>query len=256
MKGRFADDACGTAKEKGASMRRRRPGSIRTFAVLNLILGGLFLLCGLMNVGMASGTVQSNGKDVTQDMADFMKKEVPGYAAWPVGNLIVDLILAAGFIASGVGLLQVQGWGRMLAMATAGLSILFRLFVTFYQFVLVNPALERCMAKYSAINLGSLGTSIQIAITGGITLLVLAHNIFLFVAMLQPRTVRAFEGDDVEDEYPEDERRPGPPPGAYEDYPAPRPPPYQPRRPGDYGDQPPGGWPPPPPPPPPPPRPR
>src|SRR5579864_4260611 len=106
---------------KEAPMRRHRPGSVTTFAILNLVFGGLLLTCGLLSIPEQKMTV--NNQDISQQLNDFMAGEIPGYAVWRFGSLAIDLILGVGFIVSGVGLLQFRGWGRVLALVCAGLAI-------------------------------------------------------------------------------------------------------------------------------------
>src|SRR5437868_5953563 len=121
-------------------MRRRRPGSVTTFAVLNFVFGFLLVICGVVAMAKTEGEITING--VRQDMNEHLQDQVPGYAAYPVISLIARLLLAAGFIVSGVGLLQIQNWGRILAVVSAGSAIAYQLFESVYELGFVLPAIR------------------------------------------------------------------------------------------------------------------
>src|SRR4051794_29306482 len=98
-------------------MQRYRPGHVTTFAVFNIILGGLLLICGI--VDMQEAKVEVNGKDITQEKKDFLAKEIPAYATYRVMAPILTLALSVGLLVSAVGMLLVQSWGRFLAIGIA-----------------------------------------------------------------------------------------------------------------------------------------
>jgi hypothetical protein len=175
---------------RGYSMNSR-PGTITAFAVLNMVFGGLFLLCGLLST--ADSKVSFNGKDMSHELKSFMESEVPTYTFCRVGMVVANLALGTGFILSGVGLLLLRGWGRTLALACAVLSVCLQLFQTGYQLVLINPATKKFLAT-APINLGGLVTGVAAIFTVGLALVLIAYSISLLVTMLQPGVARVFRG--------------------------------------------------------------
>jgi hypothetical protein len=182
-------------------MRRRRPGSITTFAILNIIFGGLFLICGV--AGFADSKIESNGVDYSQQMKDALESDIPGYVAWKVGENVLQILLAVGFVACGIGMLNMQGWGRMMAIICAAGSILVQLFHLFFQLAMVNPALDRFVAAYR-INFGGLFSGFATVWTVMTTAFVVIYNGILLIVMLQSGRVFAadYRGE------PEDDRPP------------------------------------------------
>jgi hypothetical protein len=197
-------------------MKRRRPGSVLTFAILNFVFGGLGLACGVMGLpGVADSKMEINGRDVSQEYKAHMDREVPFYSAWQVGGPVTGLALSLGFVASGVGLLLMKNWARFLAISCAGLAILFRTFDATYQIALVNPAMTNFF-RNTPLNLGGIfaGATTLVLVVRGI--FVLAYCATLLIILLNSGTARAFREGGVEVEA-EDERPRGRRPARYED---------------------------------------
>jgi hypothetical protein len=184
-------------------MRRRRPGSVTTFGILNIVFGVLFLLCGVARV--ADERVEANGKDLSDPLKAYLNSEVPAYTVCRFGSFGVRELLGVGFAVSGIGLLQLQAWGRTLALVCAGVSMGFELFVSIYEIALVNPAKGRFLAGASIV--GDFLSGIWSAIAIVVTVVVIAYGVVLLVGLLQPTTARVFRADYVEEPYEEDRPR-------------------------------------------------
>ena len=185
-------------------MRRRRPGSVITFAVLNFVLGGLLVICGVVAIAKTDGDVTVNG--VRTDLNDNLRYIVPGYAAYPVISLIGRLLLAVGFIVSGVGLLQTQNWGRILAIVSAGSAIVYILGEGVYEIGFVLPAIRDFMGPIPLV--GGFATG---ALTAGVVvrvLIVVSYSIVLLVCMLQGSMARVFTAGHRGEPEPDDDDRP------------------------------------------------
>src|SRR5260370_41008981 len=98
-------------------MKRRRPGSVTTFAILNFVFAGLLLICGVntMTGNKGDATITDNGVRRTDDLNDHLRDEGPGYGAYPVATLLARLLLAAGSIVSEGGLLHLPTSVALLA---------------------------------------------------------------------------------------------------------------------------------------------
>jgi hypothetical protein len=166
-----------------------RPGTIIAFAILNMVFGGLFLMCGFLST--ADAKVSFNGKDMSHELKSFMESEVPAYTLCRVATVVANLALGTGFILSGVGLLLLRRWGRTLALACAILSVFLQLFQSGYQLVLINPATKKFLAT-GPINLGGLVTGVATIFTVGLAFVMITYSIALLVTMLQPGIARVF----------------------------------------------------------------
>jgi hypothetical protein len=184
-------------------MRRRRPGSVTTFGILNIVFGALFLLCGLASLSETRAEV--NGKDVSDELKAYLVSEVPGYNVWRFGSVGIGVLLGVGFVVSGIGLLQIQSWGRVLGLVCAGVSMGFELFQSIYQIALVNPATSKFLAGAPLI--GGFVSGIMTGVVIIVALIVIAYCVVLLVGLLQPGTARVFRADYVEEPYEEDRPR-------------------------------------------------
>jgi hypothetical protein len=136
----------------------QRSQTVTVLAILNIVFGGLGLLCSPVALLMQS--FQS---------ARFNRAMVPGltnpaYQAWTTAGLILSCIIAAVLLAAGIGMLQLRPWSRT---ATIGVSILtlIRIGISLVLFgTLVAPALLAASAGG--------GSSMQViassALVGGI----------------------------------------------------------------------------------------
>jgi len=173
-------------------MQRHRPGNVTTFAVFNLILGGMLLICGI--VDMQESKVEVNGKDLTQEKKDFLAREIPAYATYRVEAPVLTLALSVGLMVSAVGMLLVQSWGRFLAIGIAGVLALYYVFDTIYQITLVNPGVAK-FTNTTDFKAGGFVAAFRTVFIVGWALVVVAYSIVLLLGMLGSRAARAFRGE-------------------------------------------------------------
>lgn len=131
-------------------MPLRRSGAWTAFAVLNFIVGGLLLPCGVCS-GI-DWTITLNNQDVTQQLKDFLNLQIPNYTTYKMGGAIVSVVLALGLIASGVGLLNRQSWARVLAMIFCIIGILHHGAFIYLQFAHVNPAMDMFFGRFPFVS--------------------------------------------------------------------------------------------------------
>jgi hypothetical protein len=215
-------------------MPRRRPGVLIAFGLVNLLLGGFLLLCA--GTGFIKPTLKINDVDRSADLQNFLAREISGYSAITLTIAILGVVLALGFIASGIGLMLVHGWGRIVALACAGLSIFYQLAAAVFYLGFYNPAVSKFFRENSFFNFAfMLQAGPWMSVILGV--FIVLYSLLLFVGLLTGSTARAFRGGDEPDE--EDYDRPRPRPRArdeaeYDDEPPRRPAPR--RRPRDEED--------------------
>lgn len=133
-------------------MSAARPGAVTAAAVLAIIYGGLFSLCGLIGVATiaAQGGMGKNmfaGGDANQEklqreLEKALDRDVPAYQAVQIGGAIVSLVLALALLMGGIGLLSMRGWARTLALLAGFVAMLYWAFQAVYQTVYVIPAIN------------------------------------------------------------------------------------------------------------------
>lgn len=129
-------------------MPRQRPTIILVIAILHFIFGGIGLFCGIcsgvMELAGPSRILQANPQQGHRQQVteQVLSRKVPLYRAYSIGNRISSLLSCLLLIASGVGLLYVQSWGRWLSVVYALLSLFVNLIVLVYTIVFFMPAYE------------------------------------------------------------------------------------------------------------------
>src|SRR5262245_119102 len=116
-----------------------RSGAVTAVGVVNFVLGGLLLVCGLLTMAggafMQSGffqqalqqqkqQMQQQGKQMDPNQAKAMEEleKNPGkISKAAMGAAVAMLSIAVGLIAAGVGVVTRKSWGRILSRVIAGL---------------------------------------------------------------------------------------------------------------------------------------
>jgi hypothetical protein len=114
-------------------MQPRVPGSIITASVFLFIYGALLLFCGVC--GGASVAIQP--KEDPMGLKAAMDKEAPGHELISYGGIATNVLFGMLFLASGVGVLRLVNFFRILAylacagilLTTAGSTILTALYI-------------------------------------------------------------------------------------------------------------------------------
>jgi hypothetical protein len=188
-------------------MAKKRPAAVTVMGILNLVFGSIMLLCFMCNgiqvvmqLGGNRPGALNDPNDPTTKMLDFMKAEIPGFMTVQVLSLAVHLILTLILLVSGVGLLNMKGWGRIGSIFYAVSSVLVEIASLIYQLVYVNPVMNRWLqgefqrAKVPGMPDASfLSTLMNIgAVVGAVVLM--TYAIILLIMMLLPKVSAAFAG--------------------------------------------------------------
>jgi hypothetical protein len=180
-------------------MRRRRPTAVLIIAILHFVFGGIGLLCnvcgGVMDLAgspqaRAADPQQARRKEVTEQV---MSQRIPLYRAYTLGNKISSLLTSLLMIASGVGLLLMQSWGRWLSVVYAVLSILVNLIVLVYTIAFFTPAYEEVFRRLPPqSDQEQLAMSISKVGGPGMACVMLIYPVAVLIVMLLPSIGAAF----------------------------------------------------------------
>jgi hypothetical protein len=188
-------------------MAGRRATVLTVMGILNIVFGSLFMLCnlcaavGLMFLFSSSSLFALPGFNVGPDMLEFMKQEVPAYVPVTVSHVVLSLILDIVLLVSGIGLLNVQRWGRALALIYCVVSIPMQLGITVFTVAVVNPAMQRWQLDF----FGRMGAQLPPGAMGGnsvtnnlmslvVGILWVVYAVVLLIMMVVPSTRAAFAG--------------------------------------------------------------
>jgi hypothetical protein len=188
-------------------MPRKRPTPVTVIAVLNLVFGGIGLACylcvgaGILLLVMAFEQAAAQDPKIRdlKEVLDSMSRHVPSLIPFTVGNLIFSLVMTILLVVSGIGLLRMQGWARVLSIFVAVATILEQIAGLVYRFTVLNPGLQAWQREFLAKHPGAviqenpLGGQLSSAV-GEILgiVLQLTYSIVLLVIMFTPTVVAAF----------------------------------------------------------------
>ena len=122
-------------------------------AILNMVMGGFTLLCGVCAAGANSlvaalgANPQGPGGAPVGEMTAFMDKEVPGWQAVEIGRGFLLILLGILVIVAGIGLLKMHSWARWLSVFYALILIPLTIGHLTFELALVNPAMEKWEAQ-------------------------------------------------------------------------------------------------------------
>ena len=196
------------------AMQRTRPASVTVIAILNLVFGGLWLLCGLGSLGMqASGMQQmfanmgnvnpgnnpklAKQEEIRKEIMEFSQKA--GARPSEYAAHVQYVVLAILLIVSGIGLLKTAPWGRALALVYAALSIVSNLALIVLILLTDIPAVHEFADK-----LATQGQEAQMIanvmkffayFAVVLPLLSLIYPAIVAILMLRPSVAAAFRGE-------------------------------------------------------------
>jgi hypothetical protein len=198
-------------------MARKRPTVLTVMGVLNIVFGGLGLACylcvglGLVllfaSVGGAGGAFPG-GINPIADMWDFMKRDVPGFAAISIGQILLSFVMSIILVVAGIGLLIMKPWGRVLSICYSIVTILAQIGALVFQLAIVNPATQRWAQDFVRRHGGVAGgngdignTAMSNLQTVGGAVIGMTYSIVLLVMMLLPSVSAAFSARGPMDEH-------------------------------------------------------
>jgi hypothetical protein len=137
-----------------------KPASITVIAVLHFVFGGLGIILGICGGVMmlaggqnwmtptAPGPNAANMKRMQEDIKKTME-DVPASQAVQIGNFGADLAISIAMIMSGVGLLRLRPWGRILSIVYAVASIALKIFGAIYAMAFTIPAMNQYLNTHN-----------------------------------------------------------------------------------------------------------
>jgi hypothetical protein len=172
----------------------RASGLVTLMGILNLIVGGLGILigscsCTCVSAGFwAIGAVQDQSLPADErleiEMIEYVIKEVPYYREVEIGRGVLTVLLSALLVISGLGLMNLEAWGRWLSLGCALLLMVLHLGYVLYEFEFVIPARERFEAKAPVVMSTSqelLASKLGIAVA---SFFFAGYGLILFLAMM------------------------------------------------------------------------
>lgn len=148
-------------------MPRRRSTPLTVIAILNVVFGGLGLVCfGLTSITQLAGgqqamtqlgTPEQRAQQQRQQVRHQIEQQVneqrvPFYRVYTRTNSAFSTLFSLALLASGIGLLYLQPWARWLAVVYACLSILVEVLGLIFTVVWMMPAEQEVMRRMPPAN--------------------------------------------------------------------------------------------------------
>lgn len=193
-------------------MRPTPPTSVTVLGILQIVFGCLGLVCGVC-AGVASrggqpafmqpqdgGAGQNADAQKQQQWLEDMQKAIeehsPANAMVGRVSLALDFLVSALMIASGIGMLRLASWGRLLGIVYALLSMAMKVFGAAYGLIYVVPAGREFLERQPPPGANSqlVATSARIGLYAPTAMLVLIiYPVIVLIIMFRPRVVAAFQ---------------------------------------------------------------
>lgn len=157
----------------------RRPGSVRTFGILNLVFAGMGVLGLAMTYAMHFSGVKLDPPNPTLEVA----MQAPGYMDYIRVSVVTSALGVIALAVAGIGLLRMRAWARKLSIAYAVYAIL--------NVITGLVATRHYLAELSR----SSDPAAEAGVMGGLVgaLIGLAYPVLLFVFMMKKDVRDAFD---------------------------------------------------------------
>jgi hypothetical protein len=187
-------------------MPRKRPTAVLVIAIFHFIFAACGGISGVMQLsGAAAGLGKMGGAGdpkaakMQEDMERAIAAKFPAHKTFEKVEAGVALLIAILLLVAGIGLLNMQPWGRGLSILYAVLAIANTLVNMFIIFAYVNPATQAALKEIpnmppemaSAMQVGT------VIVFAGLGCLGLLYPIIVLIIMLLPNVSRAFRAPEV-----------------------------------------------------------
>jgi len=188
-------------------MRQQRPAGIQVIAILLLLFGSLGALGGVCGLGLqlAGGAkifvvTPAPGAPAPPDTEGMMRARIPYYDAMQYGGAALGAIVGGVMIASGIGLLKMRPWARVLAIIYACYNVVATIGSFVFNIAVVLPVMREVFAEVGADpKLPPLAAQIFNMTMAFTTAMMYAMLLFLvwpaaiLIVMFHPRVRAAFQ---------------------------------------------------------------
>jgi hypothetical protein len=195
-------------------MPQKKPTSVVVIAILQLVFGILGLLGVALNLSGAGKQLnamnQQNQPIKPEQLEEKVAAKIPHYQLIQNVSMGISGVLCLLMILSGIGLLGLHSWARLLAIFYGILSILITLGSALYSFAVVGPAYAEIgdeVTRQGGPEAQMLGTILKFTgyIAAGCGLVTIIYPLIVLLIMFRPAVRAAFRGESLPTE-PEDYR--------------------------------------------------
>ena len=181
-------------------MERPRPLTVSVLGIANVVLGTFGILCNCLVAGLILLLENPGEFGKNPDVQEFRKnkeqlrQEIPSYQVIEIGEVSTNWVLSVLWLASGIGLLYMQPWGRRCALIFAVIKSTVEVSLLAFYILLVRPAAERLQVPGAA---GDPADILNEFLNVFPSVFSIVYSILLIVLLLQPGITAAFSRDEM-----------------------------------------------------------
>jgi hypothetical protein len=189
-------------------MLRRRPGGAVFFGIANIAVGAL----GLMAYGCCGFMVLALSVDRTGTVWSHLAGDVRLFAPLEVAHLVLCMLLCVLLLISGIGMLSMHNWARLLSIACGVVALLLNVWNLIFQIAFVSPAMQRYVESTDhpiARADGMAQAAVMNFCTIGIAAVAILYSVALLITLLLPDVAGAFRHEPAPawaDDFDDDDR--------------------------------------------------
>ncbi|HXR48348.1 MAG TPA: hypothetical protein VN784_13015 [Candidatus Limnocylindrales bacterium] len=162
----------------------QRPTSVTVFGILNIVFAAFGVFGLIFSMALFHLPADSNNPVVK------LIHENPAYAAWLKASILLGVPSCLVLLATGIGLLCLKSWARILSIAYAIYAIVFGIVGTVVNFVvMVVPMAEQARQQQGPEAAAAIGGAIGGTIGGCFGLI---YPVLLLIFMTRPKVAAAF----------------------------------------------------------------
>jgi len=189
-------------------MTKQRPASLTVFAILNLVFGGLGLLCNVCGLASLAITpmlqkmaaqqqaqVGNKGGFDPQELQRHMEANIPAYVPFQWGQITLGMILSVALIIGGIGLLRMSPAAKWVCAGYAVVTISYQVGSMAFTLAFINPVMNDWM-KSKGVQVPMEFFAVA-SIIGG--LVGMTYSLVLLIFIMLPSTGKALAANGADD---------------------------------------------------------
>lgn len=187
--------------------KKSLPAAVTIVAILNFVGAGFGLCCAeipalagqifgtssMMSGLKGMGPAGNKAVDDVQKLEKFQDKELPSHAIYVYASTFLNMFVSLLMVISGIGLLMLKPWGRLLALLYVPCSLLMRLCGVGYLLAIFNPMMMRWYDTQKDLPPDFIaGQKFGLYIGSFFGLVFLVYPVVVLFLMTRPSVVQAF----------------------------------------------------------------
>jgi hypothetical protein len=135
-------------------MKRERPKEVLIAAILNFIVGGTSMLCGLYGNTVFLALLlrlldmgDPGRPNPFEGYGEFLQQQIPSYTMVEIGRILCMFAIGLTLVVAGTGLLLMKRWAYWATFACALITMMLHIGYVIFELAFVTPVVDRWLAR-------------------------------------------------------------------------------------------------------------